>query len=347
MRLKCAWDAVKNKADKTNGAPDVDLPTHLAATEQTHLPQAQILSECFDMLRDKGLLEEAYLRGSLGRGHADIQSDIDLFTVVAPENLEKVYDAVSEYLASRGKIVTSCHDRLVENYGGIGFMFIAEDASRGGKSFQFDLYMAIKGMPPCKPTNIKPRIYSKDPSYKWLDEYGNKAVELPQGAKDFIKRHTAGDTLSDRLELLMQDTLITMYVTSKHLTRGQVSRTVVDNNALVSASIEFMQTIMDYRPTGYSCLYLGDEIVKMARQYGDEDMITCADKLEPLFTEAISHEKLIHTLDYCAEVMKRADGAAYARQKDAIDWFRQKIVSDAPVQSPPLLTVVPGKGPAL
>ena len=122
MRLKCDWDKATGQADKTRGAPDVDLKTHLAATQQKSLPQAELLQGCFDLLKEKGLLEEAYLRGSLGRGHADIHSDIDLFTVVAPENLEKVYDTVCEYLSSKGRIITNCHDRLVKDYGGIGFM---------------------------------------------------------------------------------------------------------------------------------------------------------------------------------------------------------------------------------
>ncbi|MDF3025631.1 MAG: hypothetical protein K0R10_2992, partial [Alphaproteobacteria bacterium] len=81
MKLKHAWDTART-ADKTNGAPDVDLKTHLKATAQENLPQAALLQGCYDLLRERGLLEEAYLRGSIGRGHADVHSDIDLFTVV-------------------------------------------------------------------------------------------------------------------------------------------------------------------------------------------------------------------------------------------------------------------------
>ena len=328
MRLKCAWGTAAAKADKSDGASDVDLREHLRKTEQTSLPQAELLQGCFDHLRERGLLEEAYLRGSIGRGHADIHSDIDLFAVIQPEKINQVYDAVNEFLASKGRIIVGCHDRLVENYGGIGFMFIAESAAHDNKTYQFDLYMAMKGVPPAKPTSIKPRMYHADPDYKWIDTYGQKAVELPEVTKEFIHRHTSGDSMGDRMELLMQEMLINLYVTNKHIKRGQMSRTVVDNHGVVTSAIEFLQLLTGYKSTGYSPVYLGDEVVKFAKENGDQEMVAAAEKLEKLFTQPMTPDKLKDTLNYATTVFEQAYPDRYAKHAEAIKFFRGLLITD-------------------
>lgn len=325
MRLKCAWGTAAAKADKSDGAPDVELREHLRKTEQTSLPQAELLQGCFDLLQQRGLLEEAYLRGSIGRGHADTHSDIDLFAVIQPEKINEVYDAVNEFLASKGRIIVGCHDRLVENYGGIGFMFIAESDAHDKKTYQFDLYMAMKGVPPAKPTTIKPRMFASDPDYKWTDTYGEKSIELPQVTKDFVHRHTSGNTQADRMELLMQEMLINLYVTNKHIKRGQISRTVVDNHGVVTSAIEFMQLLTGYKSTGYSPVYLGDEVVKFAKENGDKEMVKAAAKLEKLFHQPMTSQKLLDTLDYSATVFRQAFPELYDRHKDAIAYFEKEI----------------------
>jgi predicted nucleotidyltransferase len=325
MRLKCAWGTAAAKADKSDGAPDVDLREHLRKTGQTSLPQAELLQGCFDLLRERGLLEEAYLRGSLGRGHADTHSDIDLFAVIQPEKINEVYDAVNEFLASKGRIIVGCHDRLVENYGGIGFMFIAESDAHDKKTYQFDLYMAMKGVPPAKPTSIKPRMYAADPDYKWTDTYGQKAAELPDVAKEFIHRHTSGDTQADRMELLMQEMLINLYVTNKHIKRGQMSRTVVDNHGVVTSAIEFMQLLTGYKSNGYSPVYLGDEVVSFAMENGDKEMARAARKLEKLFHQQMSSQKLLDTLDYAATVFRQSFPERYEKHRGSIAYFEKEL----------------------
>lgn len=326
MRLKCTWDKALATADKTRGAPDVELRSHLAATNQSHLPQADLLQGCFELLRDKGLLEEAYLRGSLGRGHADIHSDIDLFTVVAPENLEKVYETVCDYLESRGRIITNCHDRLVQDYGGIGFMFVAQSTDHDDKIYQFDLYLAMKGVPPRNPTVIKPRIYAKDPDYKWIDQYGTTPVDLPPQTQNFIQNHTRGESSAERMELLMQEMIINLYVTNKHIKRGQMSRTVIDNHGIMTSAIEFLQILTGYQPTGYSLVYLGDEIVRFARENGDRELAKAADKLEKLFGQPMSRRKLEDTLDFAKYVLKQAFPDRYENQRASIEFFEDNVL---------------------
>lgn len=326
MRLKNAWANAAKVADKSNGVPDVDLKTHLEQTGQTHLPQAELLQGCFDHLRKQDLLEEAYLRGSLGRGHADIHSDIDLFAVVNPKKIDQAFDAVKDFLSSKGRIVVECHDRLVENYGGIGFMFVFESRDHGNKSFQFDFYMALKGTPPAKPTNIKPRMFAKNPAEKWTETYGQPAEELPANAKAFIKRHTSGSSRGERMELLMKELLINLYVTQKHIMREQVSRTVVDNHGVVTSAIEFMQLMTGYKSNGYSPVYLGDEIVKYARENGDKPMQKAAHKLEKLFYQPMDTIKLVDTLDYAVEVFSQAFPTRYKGMKESVAYFRDKVL---------------------
>lgn len=335
MQLKSAWNAVSAAANKSTGKDDIDLGEHLSITGQAHLPQAEALLECLELLKQKGLLEEAYLRGSFGRGHGDIHSDVDLFTVVLPENLEAVYDTVRAYLAEKGGIITDCHDRLVADYGGIGFMFVANNEAHK-QVYQFDLYMAIKGVAPLQDFFIKPRIYSRDPDYRWMKEYGTPRDmdALPAATKSFMQKHMKGQNTADRVELLMQELLLTIFVAHKHIKRGQVSRTIVDNNALVASAIEMLQAVTGYTANGYSSVYLGDEIVKFCRQNGDDEMIAAADRLEKFFTQKISRQKLRDILAYAGDILQQAFPEHHERQKDAIAFFEKTILTSAPKKPP-------------
>lgn len=326
MRLKCTFDAAADAANKTKDRPDVDLKEHLAATNQAEIPQAKILQQVYDLLLDKGLLEEAYLRGSFGRGHADHHSDIDLFTVIDPAKVEEVYNTVSDYLKDKGCIITSCHDRLVENYGGIGFMFVAHNDAHD-KTFQFDLYMAMKGVPPRNPTAIRPRIFAKDPNYSWMNESG-KPAELPEQTQAFIKKHTSGGDLADKMELMMQEMLLNLYVTHKHIKRGQMSRTVVDNHSVVTTAIEMMQVLTGYRSRGYSPVYLGDEVVRFAKANGDKEMIAAANRLDKMFLQPMSDKKLRDALDYSSTLLEQSYPERYARLKPAIEHFKKQVLGE-------------------
>lgn len=332
MKLTCAWEKVGHKANKATGKADIDLTEHLKMTGQMHLPQSGIMVGCLDRLTKNDLIEEAYMRGSLGRGHGDIHSDIDMFLVVDPDNLEKTYEAVKVYLEKQGGIITSCYDRLVENgtdnYGGVGFMFVARNDKRN-QIYQFDLYMAMKGVAPKNAVSIKPRIYSKDLSYKWLDEYGKKEkdVNLSESAQRFIKKHTTGHSEEDRLELILQELMLTLFVTNKHIKRGQTSRTVVDNNFIISSAVEMLQTLTGYAPTGYASSYIGNEIVDLVRDHGDEEMVQAANRLEKLFIQPVSQQKLRDALSYASFVLEKSYPQRYARLKKAIDIFQDEVLT--------------------
>ena len=335
MKLESAFNAA-TAADKTNGKADVDLSNHLIATGQNDLPQAEILQEALEKLKEKGLIEEAYLRGSFGRGHGDSQSDIDLFVVVSPEHLGEVYETVNGYLEEKGGVITSCYDRLVEDYGGIGFMFVAKN-EKHGTSYQFDLYMAIKGVAPLFDFSIKPRIYSRDLDYQWMKEYGTPRDPqmLPAAARAFIDNHTKGQDIADRVELLMQEQLLNLYVTSKHMNRGQTSRVMLDNQSITATAIEMLQALTGYTSTGYSSLYLGNEVVDFARTHGDAEMAAAANKLEEFFEQPIDRQKLCDVLGYCKDVLQQAFPERYERQKEAIAYFEKNVLAEpkaAPVK---------------
>ncbi len=327
MKLCCSFDEVAKKANNALGKDDVNLFEHLNITNQEKLPQSKLMVSCLKRLVDDGLIEEAYLRGSFGRGHGDEHSDIDFFVVATPENLEKVYDTVAEHLAESGDVITDCHDRLVEDYGGMGFMFVAKN-NKDNHIYQFDLYVAMKGVPPKNEVTITPRIYSKDSSYKWMEEYGNtQEKELPQAAQDFIKSKTSGDSTEDRLELLMQEMLLTLFVTSKHIKRGQVSRMIIDNQFVVGSAIEMLQTLTGYDSVGYSSIYLGNEVVDTALEHGDDEMKEAAHHLESFFDQPMDQQKLLDVLSYSKFVLEKACPEIYAKQKSSIELFEKEILA--------------------
>jgi predicted nucleotidyltransferase len=329
MKLSTAWNDAAKVADKSSGEKQVDLRQHLEETNQMHLPQAEILLECLGELKKQGLIEEAYLRGSLGRGHGHENSDIDLFTVIKPENVEKAYDVVTDYIKSKGEMIIGCHDRLVEDYGGIGFMFTAQ-SDKHNKIYQMDFYMAIKGLPPKQPFSIRPRIYAKDPSYCWLEEYGRERdmTILPPETKAFLAKHTDGSSLDDKVELIMEEALLSVFVANKHMKQGQTSRVIIDNQWVTSSAIELLQVISGYGSTGYSAIYLGNEIADFCRKNGDEGLVAAANTLDKLFTQPMDRQKLRDVVAYFKDVMQQGFPERYERHAKAIEIFQKQVLAE-------------------
>jgi hypothetical protein len=133
------------------------------------------------------------------------------------------------------------------------------------------------------------------------------------------------------MELMMQEMMINLYVTHKHIKRGQMSRTVVDNHAIVTSAIEFLQVLTDYRPTGYSPVYLGNEIVNFVRKHGDTEMVEAAGRLEKLFTQKVTDRKLVDALDFATDVLKGAFPEKYEAQKESIRFFREDVLLNGAV----------------
>lgn len=297
-----------------NGLHDIPLEKHLHNTSQDHLFQAQVLRDCLAHLEKQGLVE-AYLRGSFANGEADEHSDIDLFLVVEPEKIEAIHTAFSEFLKTKYAILVSCHDKLVKDYGGIGFMYLCGDASR--KLFQFDLYIAMKGVPPRAQLINIPRIHSTDPHYCWNEE--NKPVPLPVSAENFIKKCTGGETKTDKMEYLCNDLMVTLSIMKKHVTRGQNARALNDDNHAIGVCIEMLRTQFADQ-SNHSSLYAGDKMIEAAKKSGNPAYKALAEFLEEQFVAPVSLRKVSEMFfigtallqESCPEAYKNIEGSILA-----------------------------------
>lgn len=329
MALKKSWlTSAGNAVDPSavqlkNGLHDIPLDKHLSQTAQDHLFQAQVLRDCLDHLEKQGLVE-AYLRGSFANGEADEHSDIDLFLVVEPEKLEQIHTAFSEFLTTKYAILVSCHDKLVKDYGGIGFMYLCGDASK--KLFQFDLYIAMKGVPPRAQLFNSPRIHSSDPSYCWNEE--NKPVPLPESAEKFIKKYTGGESKAEKMEYLCNDLMVTLSIMKKHVTRGQLARALNDNNHAVGVCIEMLRTQFQDKSV-HSSLYAGDKMIEAAKNSGNATYKALAEFLEEQLVAPVSLRKVNEMFFIGTALLHESCPEAYKNIEASILAYNDLVVGAA------------------
>ncbi len=305
------------------GVLDIPLDQYLKETGQDQLFQANILCEALEYLKDQGLVE-AYLRGSFANGEADEYSDIDLFLVVEPENLETTYNAFSDYLKDKYSILVSCHDKLVKDYGGIGFMYLCGDNSRN--MFQFDLYMAMKGVPPRILLPNAPRIHTKDPGYCWISE--NQPKDLPSCAQKFIDKFSAGDTREGKLEFFCNDLMVTLSILKKHVARGQMARALNDNNHAIGVCIEMLRTVFE-DPSNHSSLYAGDKMIEVAQASGNETYATLATFLQEQLLAPVSQRKVSEMFFIGAALVQEASPETYAKIEHSLLAYNGLVVNNA------------------
>lgn len=313
----------------TNGILDIPLDRHLNETSQQHLFQARVLREALDHLKEQGLVE-AYLRGSFANGEADEHSDIDLFLVVEPENLEAIHTEFTEYLKNKYSILVSCHDKLVKDYGGIGFMYLCGDASK--KLFQFDLYMALKGVAPRAQLFNSPRIHSSDPNYCWVQE--NSPEPLPDCAQHFIDKFSAGDTPKGKMEFLCNDLMVTLSIMKKHVTRGQMARALNDNNHAIGVCIEMLRTIFDDK-TVHTALYAGDKMIIAAQESGNPVYQVAANALQDQIVAPVSLRKVREMFAIGSSLLQEAAPDAYKTIKDSIEAYNNLVIDVADMRAEP------------
>ena len=311
------------------GILDIPLATYLKETDQDHLFQAKILCEALDYLKDQGLVE-AYLRGSFANGEADEYSDIDLFLVVEPENLETTYNAFSDYLKDKYSILVSCHDKLVKDYGGIGFMYLCGDNSRN--MFQFDLYMAMKGVPPRILLPNVPRIHAADPAYCWISE--NQPKDLPSCAQTFIDKFSAGETRDGKLEFLCNDLMVTLSIMKKHVARGQMARALNDNNHAIGVCVEMLRTVFE-DTSNHSSLYAGDKMIEVAQASGNETYATLATFLQEQLLAPVSQRKVSEMFFIGAALVQEASPETYARIEKSLLAYNDLVVKGAEAKAAP------------
>ncbi len=210
-----------------------------------------------DHLIDNQHIAEAYLRGSFSYENADIYSDIDLFTVVDPEKLEDTLNSIINYLEDNYPISIFCYDNRVADYGGIGFMFLCDMPT--GEPFQLDVYMALKGVKPKSPLIESPRVYGST-DYCWANDYRSDNEELPESAKEFIERYTANPDSTGKIKHLYEELMVNLFVMSKHIKRGQYSRTISDHQAAFESSVELIK-VATGETTHQSSEYFADRLI--------------------------------------------------------------------------------------
>ncbi|MBI2234872.1 MAG: nucleotidyltransferase domain-containing protein [Micavibrio aeruginosavorus] len=334
MSLKAHWPSSSDRQDSPpavqhkNGIYDTSLDQHLRDTSQSHLFQAGILRDCLAHLKTRGLTE-AYLRGSFASGEADEHSDIDLFLVVEPEKLEGIYASFTEFLKQKYTILVSCHDKLVKDYGGTGFMYLCGGQDK--KLFQFDLYMAMKGVQPKSRLFNSPRIYSGDPSYCWADE--DSQAQMPGYVADFIDRFSVGDCKADKMEYLCNDLMVTLAIMKKHIIRGQIARALNDNNHALGVCIEMLRTHFEDKSV-HTPLYAGDKMIEAAKESADPAFKALGELLEEQFVAPASLNKVQALLFIGTNLVQEISPEAYKRVEKCIMAYDALVTGAADMKAP-------------
>ncbi len=303
---------------------DIPVADHLIKTKQEQLPQADLIKGVLDALVEEDALEEAYMRGSFSYGLADELSDVDLFVVVEPEKLDEAYKAATEYLEEHYPIIIGCHDRLVKDFGGIGFMFICD--SGNGDLTQLDLYFAMKGVQPKASLKECHRVYTKDERYFWAAEHQN--VPLPDSAAKFIAEHTADEDPSEKLDVLAREMIVTMSIMNKHLKRGQVFRASNDDRHATDLNIEMLSIISGQPEFVHTPLYMADDLTEKLEAGGTRELSGISTKLKKVLLTPIGSEKITQHLDLmesilCTRPKKHADLLRSLQASRAVVFQRQ------------------------
>lgn len=244
--------------DRQLGIVDVDLEDHLNLQALSHLPQSATLKNVLAAVKNDGLAE-AYLRGSFSSGDADDYSDIDLFLVVDPSHLEKTFLQFIDYAKSHYEILSICHDKLVADYGGVGFMAILKDKVNS-RVTQFDLYFCQTGGYPKTPLVNSPRIYSRNPDYSVFCE---KEPQTRDADAQKLMAHVVPplDKTTNDARHELNDLAIAAFIMSKHLKRGQIARARNDDHHAVQLCANLFKQAIGYT-SHQTPLYFADRLVE-------------------------------------------------------------------------------------
>ena len=333
MKLSDAWNPAAGKSETR----DVDLAAYLHETNTDALYQAPILQNCLNTLVGKDLIHEAYLRGSFGRGLADVHSDIDLFTVVDADKLEETLGVVRDYLKTNLIEVTDCYDRYVPPYGGLGFTFLCKEKEHG-HILQFDFYMAIKGVCGSETLRAAPRIYAKDPLQKWTSDPTavNTTWHLSDKAKKFIGHYKNEE---DPASLAFDEFMVVMHYVHKHLARGQTGRFILDDNFLMQTCASLLEQAANTKMPDVSPLYNINRTIDICCEYGDMELAKIATRLDALLMQAPSQKKMDDLYYIAKDIFKNAYPEKYAKIEDRVKSFEENILN-----KPLPLTRKPGSG---
>ncbi len=294
-RAACPQTAIRTQRDKELGILDTDLKSHLERHSLSHLPQAGILSKLLKAVSDDNLLE-AYLRGSFSTGEADDYSDIDLFLVTKKDGIEDTFGKFLDHLQSTYNVLSICHDKLVKDYGGIGFMAVIKDSQ--GRLVQCDVYLVSEGQAPLQDIWNAPRIFSASSKYSVFCEE-NKAPYVEQPFAKLLANLESQELSQDEKNVhhLVQDIFIALFIENKHLNRGQFMRARNDDHHITQQMIEMAKIKLGYK-THHTPLYCGDSLLKDCSDSRDYRVEQMGKNISELGMELPSKGKIIKTISF-------------------------------------------------
>lgn len=294
-RAACPQMAMRAQRDKELGILDTDLKSHLERHSLSHLPQAKVLSKLLNAVSDENLLE-AYLRGSFSTGEADDYSDIDLFLVTKKDGIEDTFSKFLDHLQSTYNVLSICHDKLVKDYGGIGFMAVIKDSQ--GRLVQCDVYLLPEGQAPLQDLVNAPRIFSANSKYSVFCEE-NKTPCVEQPFAKLLANLESRELSQDEKDIhhLVQDIFIALFIQNKHLNRDQLMRARNDDHHIIQQMIEMAKIKLGYK-THHTPLYCGDSLLKDCSDSRDFRVEQMGKSISELGMELPSKGKIIKTISF-------------------------------------------------
>ena len=131
---------------KVGAVKKVNLPGDFfqAVHAKDDIPQYKIMSEILKECTGIEGLDQAYIRGSLARGDADVHSDIDLLCVVTPEKFEEFVNAANKIVREKhAAIFPGWTDTIVKDFGGVGFVHLIEHEGKACGFFRYKEHWSL------------------------------------------------------------------------------------------------------------------------------------------------------------------------------------------------------------
>lgn len=285
--------------DHDLGVTDTNLEHHLALNSLSHLPQSTLLRQVLSAVKNDGLAE-AYLRGSFSTGEADDYSDIDLFLVVDPTHLEKTFLMFLSYAQKHHKVLSICHDKLVADYGGIGFMALLKNTNTG-RVTQFDLYFCQTGGHPTIPLINSTRIYSRNQGYSIFCEPERQMRAVDANS---LMAHVSYplDPKTENAKHELNDLLIAAFIMSKHLKRGQFARARNDDHHAVQVCASLLKDSVGY-VSHQTPLYFADRLAATCKTSGTPAQQKLGTILERMCAASPSSTQINNIIEFSREII--------------------------------------------
>ena len=184
--------------------------------------QARVLQEFAETLAGRPWCCDLLLRGSLARGSSDAYSDIDLVATVAEEHFDGAINDLTNVLplSLRGGLPPWL-DRLVSDFGGIGFVYLLQvDGQQWG---EVDIYLL--------PHHRQQRLFGHGPVLSLRKSAGRKASDTSLDADLDVTRQRHGQLAMHDLQQAVLACYVEAFLLRKRLLRRDQFQTFADTYA--------------------------------------------------------------------------------------------------------------------